>query len=421
MPNRAIFVLPLLLLSAACTNVAATPDHPSDTLETLDSTGQVTQAIDFPDLPEPSPLSSSALALGRFHSCALLPSGGVACWGSNAFGQRGTGTLGGNATRPVRVTALGTTVTAIGAGKFHTCVVHEPDGIVQCFGHNGDGKVAPRSGPNGPPPASCSTGGACPDPVTVAGITGATSVAAGDYHTCIIRGPEGVCWGRHSGMLLGGPGEGWPTVVSGLPSPSAISAGERFSCGHDASGQRLRCWGQRPETESSWVVSPRIYDGGNATAFAVGEEHLCTIRDGGTVWCWGETYHGECGVQLPLGREKVVDAVQVPGITGAVKVAAGRDHTCAILANGTVKCWGANARGQLGNGTTTFHLPPVTVSGLAGITAIAASGDTTCAIGAFGATWCWGMNDAGQLGDGTLTSSSVPRRVRWPHIVAPAP
>jgi alpha-tubulin suppressor-like RCC1 family protein len=82
----------------------------------------------------------------------------------------------------------------------------------------------------------------------------------------------------------------------------------------------------------------------------------------------------------------------------ATAIAVGGAHTCALLTDGTVRCWGANYRGQLGDGTTTFSSAPVRVEGLSDIVAIAAGDRHTCALRREGTVWCWGANDFGQLG-----------------------
>jgi alpha-tubulin suppressor-like RCC1 family protein len=142
-----------------------------------------------------------------------------------------------------------------------------------------------------------------------------------------------------------------------------------------------------------------------AGALATGYGHTCAVLANGTVACWGLNGNGQ------LGNGTITDAsapVPVSGISTATAIAAGAYHTCALLANGTVACWGSNGNGQLGNGTTTDASAPVPVSGISTATAIASGFFHTCALLTDGTVACWGYNYYGQLGNGTTTDASAP-------------
>ncbi len=133
--------------------------------------------------------------------------------------------------------------------------------------------------------------------------------------------------------------------------------------------------------------------------------HTCGLLPDGTAKCWGNDSWGELGDGQSLTTH--VAPVSVFGFTGGVSLTAGLVSTCALVYDGTVQCWGNNAAGQLGDGTTTQRTTPVTVSNLLGATGVAAGDTHACAIVAAGAVECWGSNTNGQLGNGTTTGSST--------------
>lgn len=143
-------------------------------------------------------------------------------------------------------------------------------------------------------------------------------------------------------------------------------------------------------------------------SIAAGTLHTCALLTDGTVRCWGANSSGQLGDSTTVGH--AVPA-PVPGLVGAVELVAGDSHTCARLSNGTVTCWGENDSSQLGEGTTMDRLVPTPVTGLTGVLQLAAGGKHTCALLGGGAVACWGANQFGQLGDGTNTTRSVPTNV----------
>jgi alpha-tubulin suppressor-like RCC1 family protein len=143
---------------------------------------------------------------------------------------------------------------------------------------------------------------------------------------------------------------------------------------------------------------------------STGGYHTCVAKNNGTLWCWGFNAGGQ------LGDGTNVDKYYPWQITAAgssvVEVAAGFDHTCARMKDGTLWCWGLNADGQVGDGTSTNRNLPVQVTALGNNVAGVSAGDQhTCARKTDGTLWCWGLNADGQLGDGTNTSRASPVQV----------
>ena len=148
-----------------------------------------------------------------------------------------------------------------------------------------------------------------------------------------------------------------------------------------------------------------------ATAVTAGIDHTCALLVDNSVKCWGSNGSGQLGDGTTSRR---LTPVSVSGISTATAVTAGIFHTCALLADNSVKCWGENGLGQLGDGTSTDNLTAVSVSGISTATAVtAARYFHTCALLADNSVKCWGRNMDGQLGDGTTTTRLTPVTVQF--------
>jgi hypothetical protein len=173
----------------------------------------------------------------------------------------------------------------------------------------------------------------------------------------------------------------------------------------------VRCWGRNTRgqlgdgTSNTFSSTPVPVSGmTNAAAVSGGGWHTCALLQDGRVQCWGENDHGQIGSTLPFSNVPVT----VAGITNAVAISTGVYHSCAVLADGTTRCWGTNDNGQLGNGTTVSSSSPVQVSSLSSPIQIALGSFHSCALMPDRSARCWGLNANGQLGNGTTTNSSTP-------------
>ena len=374
--------------------------------------------------------TATSVSASTLHSCALLANGSVVCWGDNNDGQLGDGTLTGPAkcagvacsTGPVQVTGI-TDATQISAGGDtsqegdgdHACALIA-GGTVKCWGANysgelGDGAISDRS-----------------TPVSVRGVSRATQVAAGGYTSCAVFGGGRItCWGDNSDGELGSETTtGYrtrPVAVKQITDATSATAGGYHSCAVLA-GRKVACWGDNTNGElgdgtiGETLTEVSVRGITDATQVASGNYHSCAVRVVGTVQCWGDNSYGELGVGTTRGPSNCQGdpcspiPVTVSGVTTATQVTASEYQSCALLTAGSIDCWGDNAAGQLGDGTTTTRSTPVAVGQIATATQVAAGAFQSCGLLAAGSVDCWGNNYYGQLGNGTTTNSSTPVAVQ---------
>jgi alpha-tubulin suppressor-like RCC1 family protein len=295
-------------------------------------------------------------------------------------------------------------VARIAAGNAHTCAL-TTGGALQCWGANGSGQLGDN------------TNQTRTRPVAVTGLaSGMRDIAAGFYHSCAV-GVDGAarCWG---GNQFGQLGDGSastrlsPVTVARLSSGvKAITAGALHTCALTEAGA-VQCWGlnssgQLGDNSTSQRATPAAVSGLSSAvaAVAAGGSHTCALSTAGGVACWGSNAFGQLGDGSTTSRAA---PVAIFG-NGVAAIAAGGSHTCALTASGAVLCWGSNKVGQLGDTTITDRLVPTPVAGLgAAVTAIAAGESHTCALTTAGAVKCWGENFYGQLGDNSTSVRLAP-------------
>ena len=300
----------------------------------------------------------STLSSGDYHTCAILDNGAVSCWGYGSYGQLGNGGTS-DKTTPTLTSSLGTgrTAVALSSGEYHTCAILD-NGAVSCWGRGSDGQLG-----NG--------GTSDKTTPTLTSNLGRTAVAlsSGGAHTCAILDNGAVsCWGRGSDGQLGNGGTSdktTPTLTSNL--------------------------------------------GRTAVALSSGGAHTCAILDNGSVSCWGADYSGQLGNGAMSGKSTPTLTSSLGTGRTAVALSSGYIHTCAILDNGAVSCWGNGNYGKLGNGGTSTKTTPTLTSNL-GRTAVALSSGAfhTCAILDNGDVSCWGLGGDGQLGNGGTSDKTTP-------------
>jgi alpha-tubulin suppressor-like RCC1 family protein len=223
--------------------------------------------------------------------------------------------------------------------------------------------------------------------------------------------------GDAGGDVDGGPGDaGGDAGTDGGPpvGPVEVAAGAGHSCARLADGT-VRCWGRngsRQIGDGSTVATqstPQLAVGlADAASIGLGDAHSCAVRAGGTAVCWGSNVSGQVGNGDTLTFGGINMPTPVMDLTDAVVVRGGLAHTCASVSDDTMKCWGRNSAGQLGDATVTRRTTPVNVWLLSDVAAIATGSEHSCAVLGDGTVRCWGENGRGQLGDGGRTDANMP-------------
>ncbi len=395
-------------------------DHPARRLASLiallataacDKPGELGAAADEPVLADPgapdheqgepqaprAALEVITIAAGDYHTCALFNDQRVRCWGANWFGQLGYG---------------------------NTDQVAGEDAI------------------------SILEAGPVPLPPDV----GVSVLATGGQHTCVVTTDDDArCWGsNYTGQLGLGhtknvgdeltPDEFPPINLAG--PAITIAAGGRHSCA-TVLGGRIRCWGANEsgqlglahtdtvgDDEAPYQSGGIVLERGWMVELVGGAEHTCARGYNGSVYCWGSALRGQLGqaTQKPIGDDEfpsVAGPVSVSADGLITQIAAGSDHTCALLDDGSVRCWGDNTYGQLGYGHTDTigdDEPPKYVSAVdvgGPVTQVAAGSYHTCALLESGNVRCWGNGDYGQLGYGNtqeIGDDELPSQVGYVQL-----
>ncbi len=367
------------------------------------------------------------IAAGDEHSCALLASGTVRCWGIGGSGRLGYGNVNNIGDNETPASAgdvnVGVTVKQISAGGTHTCALLD-SGAVRCWGDGTSGRLGYGSlntiGDNETPASA--------GDVNVGGTV--KQIALGTAHTCALLETGTVrCWGSGT---LGRLGYGNTNNIGDNETPASagdvnvggtvkqIAAAFNHTCALLETGA-VRCWGTGTAGRLGYGNLNDIGDGetpasagdvnvgGTVKQIAAGGAHSCALLDTGAVRCWGSGNNGRLG----YGNSSTIGDNETPASAGDVnaggtvkQIATETAHTCALLDTGAVRCWGSGANGRLGYGNTNDigddETPASagdvnvggTVKGTAGGLA------HTCALLSSDAVRCWGSGANGRLGYG---------------------
>jgi alpha-tubulin suppressor-like RCC1 family protein len=270
--------------------------------------------------------------------------------------------------------------------------------------------------------AACAEG-TSPKPVPV-GVW--TDLTAGGDHTCGLTGDGAAhCWGLDTlGQLGDGPRirSSTPVAVAGGLTFASLTAGYGHSCGLTSSGVAY-CWGYNYSGElgdgsTTNRPTPVPVVGLTFASLTAGSGHTCGLTSGGAAYCWGDNHYGELGDGSTDSSAFYLRPAPVAVVGGLmfVSLTAGSWHTCGVTTNGAAYCWGLNAAGDLGDGSTdssALYVRPAPVAVAGGLTfaSLTAGLQHTCGVAANGAAYCWGDNYYGGLGDGSRDSAASYRRL----------
>jgi len=270
---------------------------------------------------------------------------------------------------------------------------------------------------------------------------GVTAIGSYDYHSCALKSDGSVwCWGDNEYHQMG---DGTTDVrytpvrvessegvfLTGMKSVSP--SGYDHTCGVKENGT-VRCWGENGSGnlgaldfgEHAFAVTVRLDSNGNTLtkvkAVTAGQNHSCALKTNGTVWCWGGNSSGELGNGDTSDLNGAVQVQKLEGgaLTGVVAIAAGNRHTCAVMSNATLRCWGSNTHGELGIGSSDLVEHPLatlvktaTNANFSGVIQVDGGYSFTCALKSSRNLYCWGDNDIGMIGNGNGGGGDVPNPV----------
>ena len=306
-------------------------------------------------------IQEKTIKIGSVNSCIVMENNELKCWGNNSTGQLGNGS-NANLSTPTTID-VNLSVENMVLGIEHTCTITR-DGTPMCWGDNSGGKLG-----DGSMNSSLS-----PVRVTLPSGRKAIKLALGSYHSCALLDNGSItCWGRNT---YGQLGDGTTNQSS---TPTAVNLGdEKF-----------------------------------AKTLTAGAEHTCAILDDDSLVCWGRNDEGQLGDKTLINRHSPT-SIDLPEGRSAKEIHTRNHHSCAILDDDSMACWGRNDDGQLGNGNTTDTPVPTPIDfGSAKVKKVAVGGDFSCAQVGNYSLLCWGKNTFGQLGNGTTTDSSSPGNVSF--------
>jgi len=433
-------------LGAACSGPTSSADGDGGASSPIDDDGGTRSGDGSSNSGSRVEPTRYRVGAGADYSCALTSGGVVKCWGRNDKGQLGLGDTQNRGDGPNEMgdknpgVDLGGKAVAVAVGWYHACALLD-DGKVKCWGQNDSGQLGQGDSKN-----RGDGGGELGDNLPAISLAGqAVAISAGGYHSCALLDDGAVqCWGANKYGQLGlgdtkNRGDSGNQMGSSLPRVELgkgrtavnISAGNLHTCAALDNGA-LKCWGDGADGQLGLGNTnhrgdapnemgddlPAVSLGaGKVVGVGTGGFHTCAVFDSGALKCWGHNDQGQQGNgdKIKRGDQEgqmgdALPAVKLGQGRRAKQVSAVYDHTCVVLDDGSVKCFGWNNSGQLGLGDKNSRgdsademgdaLPAVQLGGGRTGTQVGAGWDHTCAALDDGSVKCWGLNSAGHLGIG---------------------
>jgi len=372
-----------------------------------------------------SPLLFKDLVVGGRQACAQSEAGTWYCWGDNGVATIGrfagaveicAGQRRACSTTPrVPTGRLPYPKLAIAGGGVSCGLTSQGD--ISCWGRD-DNHVY-----FGGPTESCEIYSGSPDvpnlfqvcmhdPVAIPSSLKFVDIALGEVLCGITADRSAACWGANLFGQLGVPATGTCDGLDCLPSPGPIipnlkfktlSVGSGASCGIDLAGNGY-CWGWNATFQRGADVpegsTPNAVSGGHRlSVISIFRDHACAVSDGNDGYCWGLNTLGQLGVSNTMFSVTPVPQL-VPGGLKFISVTPGLDFTCGLATDRFAYCWGNNANGQLGDGTTESRSDPQRVLGGHEFTKVLSGRHFTCGLTVAHTIYCWGSNIFGELGIG---------------------
>lgn len=358
-----------------------------------------------------------ALSVGSDHSLVTNRAGEGYAWGANWDGQIGDGTFTSRTT-PRKIATSVKLAQVAGGASFSLALESNLSNHVWAWGDNWDGELGQ---------GSYNAGSAYP--LRVQELAGVVEVAAGDYHALALRSNGTVCsWGANwDGQLGDGTTDNsaTPTFVIISSDPIVqIAAGAYHSMALDSAG-KVWAWGYNffgqlgDGTKQGRIFPVRVGTLSGVVAIAAGGYHSLAIKADGTAWAWGDNFYGQLGDGTTTTR---LSPVKVSNLASVMEIEGGDLHSIAVTRDGKVSTWGRNYNGQLGDGTTTDRKKPVQVIGGAAFEVGAGDDHSVALLATTGKPLrAWGLNWDGQVGDGTTTGRLSPVTVSFTTDIGEVP